>query len=505
MKRKVVYILYWFYLVVMWGVVLCLSLELGFRLILWGANYVYRPLFELQTRKVYGMAPADERGSRLGRKVYDSADWLFSSADKAQVSRDNIDCKEEYLLTLDGIVKAEFETGGQIIYIKGDPILRNYLKSVFQGRRMGYYSPEWDEVITSVKTRVGLPISKRLRFESQFVHYYEVNVEAHSNVITLVAKEVRDNYPYSLCGERSNSDPNSTWLVPFYAYKTNCRPENGIAQYNNYGFRDDDVVVPKPEGVIRIVCVGGSTTEEGNTNSTTYPNIMEKKLRDYFHTDKIDVINAGICGIRSSGEMRRIWDYLELQPDLLLYYNAVNDICYAYFPEWLTLPNHFRKWLKNSSLLNYVFNEKHLPSDDYIIEYFYENIFTHLGAMHCACKSKGVDMAVCSFAYPTLKWYEIVGRLYYDFNLRNVWLAEVRDEALITFRTYVKVIDIYNKELRKFCEEEGIIYIPVAEEFKAGMNHFFDVCHMTPLGLDVKTDIIGSYVARWLESKGLKR
>lgn len=231
---------------------------------------------------------------------------------------------------------------------------------------------------------------------------------------------------------------------------------------------------------------------------------MERKLRYYFHTVKIDVINAGICGIRSSDEVRRIWDYLNLQPDLIVYYNAINDICYCYLPEWLKLPNPYRKYLKISALLNYILNEKNLPPEEYIANYFEENILTHLRAMHCACKSKGVDMAICSFAYPTLKWYELIPMLYCDFNVRNVWTWQIKDSPTIRFNTIAKIIDIYNRQLKKFCEREGIIYIPVAEEFKAGMNHFLDICHTTPLGLDVKTDIIGSYVSLWLKNKGLK-
>ncbi len=49
------------------------------------------------------------------------------------------------------------------------------------------------------------------------------------------------------------------------------------------------------------------------------------------------------------------------------------------------------------------------------------------------------------------------------------------------------------------CEREGILYIPVGEEFNAQLDHFSDVCHMTSLGLGLKTDIIGTHIARWME------
>ncbi len=106
-------------------------------------------------------------------------------------------------------------------------------------------------------------------------------------------------------------------------------------------------------------------------------------------------------------------------------------------------------------------------------------------------------MAICSFAYPKLKWYKLVTRPYYDFNMRNFWVS-LSDE-MITFATYKKIIQIYNNELKNFCERENILYIPVAED-----DHFTDICHMTPIGIDLKTNIIGSYIAKWMKKNGWK-
>ncbi|MCX8064917.1 MAG: SGNH/GDSL hydrolase family protein [Candidatus Hydrogenedentes bacterium] len=499
-KNKIFWCFYLLLLLPIWSLMLGLAAELSYRLLLRGATFLYQPLFEYQTRKVYGMAPPDERGSNNLKNFANSsnANWVFPN----YTSSSNASCKEEFNLALEGIVEALFDKEGRLLRIRGDPILRNHLVNLFHDKEPNFSSTEWREIVRVVTNKEDLPFIIRVRYDYFYAHHYDIKVEESYNGLILTAKEIKDNYPFSLQSSNPAVGADSPWLVPFYAYKTNWKIEGTIAQYNNFGFRDDDIIVPKPEGVVRIVCIGGSTTEEGNSNYATYPNIMERKLKGYFNTDKIDVVNAGICGIRSFGELRRIWDYLALQPDLILYYNAVNDICYHYIPQWVKMPNPYKKWLASSALLNFIFNAKNLPSEEYIANYFRENIFTHLGAMNCACKSKGAEMAVCSFAYPTLKWYELVAKLYCDFNIRNVWIST---ENPITFRTYTKVIDIYNSELRKFCEEENILYIPVAEEFKASMDHFFDICHMTPLGLDVKTDIIGSYVARWLEKRGLKR
>ncbi len=114
----------------------------------------------------------------------------------------------------------------------------------------------------------------------------------HQEGLVLKAREIREGYPLSLITPFTPGKEESTWLVPFFAYKPN------VDRYNNLGFRDDDIITPKPEGVFRIVCVGGSTTEEGISNDTTYPNLMEQKLKKHFKTEKIDVINAGVVGQR---------------------------------------------------------------------------------------------------------------------------------------------------------------------------------------------------------------
>lgn len=340
-----------------------------------------------------------------------------------------------------------------------------------------------------------------MKYEGFYIHYYQVQISQQPDRLILTAKEIRENYPLSLKTPNNPVTEDSPWLVPFFAYKPDWKKTDNIAQYNNFGFRDDDIAIPKPEELLRIICIGGSTTEEGNSNDMTYPNIMEQKLKKYFQTERIDVINAGICGFRSFGEVRRINDFLNLQPNMLVYYNAINDICYHDIPYWLKLHNSYKKIIIHSSLLTRILNRWLLPSDEYIADYFQKTILRNLGAINCACKKQNVQMAICSFAYPKIKWYEFVTRLYYDFNILNVWVS--LENVMITFDTYVKVIQIYNRELKKFCEKENILYIPVAEEFNAGADHFFDICHMTPIGLDVKTNIIGSHIAEWIQSKGL--
>ncbi len=504
--KKILKTIYILFIVLLWTLVFCLSIEVATRILLTTANYLYRPLFEHQNAKVYQMVKLSEdlkkptKTEKTDPQKNTPTSPYYPNSNQ-RVLNNNIPCDKNYELTLQGIAEIHFDKKGNITESYGDPIIEQYIYKLVNGFPTDYYDPAWNTVIEKIKNPSPPFFSGTLKYEKHYLYHYHIEILPKSEGVVLFAKEIRDGYPLSLQTPGIPENEDSPWSVIYFSYKTNWKKQGSIAQYNNFGFRDDDIILPKPDRVFRIICIGGSTTEEGNSNDLSYPNIMEKKLQKYFQTQNIEVINAGICGIRSFGEVRRINDFLQLQPDLLVYYNAINDICYYDIPFWIKLPNPYLKIIPHSAFLTQIFNRKLLPSDEYIAEYFQKTILRNLGSIHCACKKQNILMAICSFAYPKIKWYEFIERLYYDFNLRNVWLTPL--PMLINFATYQKVIQIYNRELKKLCEQENILYIPVAEEFNAGADHFFDVCHMTLLGMDPKTDIIGSHLAHWIETHNL--
>jgi hypothetical protein len=48
------------------------------------------------------------------------------------------------------------------------------------------------------------------------------------------------------------------------------------------GYRMREIALPKPAGLVRVVCIGGSTTVAGRTNDETYPALPERKLQARF-------------------------------------------------------------------------------------------------------------------------------------------------------------------------------------------------------------------------------
>ncbi|MBK7874476.1 MAG: SGNH/GDSL hydrolase family protein [Planctomycetes bacterium] len=118
---------------------------------------------------------------------------------------------------------------------------------------------------------------------------------------------------------------------PHLVYALNERfvSADGKNRHNGHGTRGPDFVVPKPAGVVRIVCIGGSTTYETGVkdDAETYPAKMGELLRTRHGRADVEVINAGVPGYTSFESLILLaLRALEWQPDYVLYYDNTNDV-----------------------------------------------------------------------------------------------------------------------------------------------------------------------------------
>ena len=143
------------------------------------------------------------------------------------------------------------------------------------------------------------------------------------------SREQKIMYLYSLAEIRalqSNLIP-----VPYISYV----PDPAYPGHNSLGYRGPEIAIPKPPGTYRIVSMGGSTTySTGTTEEESYPAFLESILRDEYGYRNIEVINAGVSGYTSWEVLSSFaFRVLELEPDMLIYYGALNDLTVR---EWLS-------------------------------------------------------------------------------------------------------------------------------------------------------------------------
>lgn len=136
------------------------------------------------------------------------------------------------------------------------------------------------------------------------------------------SREQKIMYLYSL--EEIRALQGNIIPVPYISYV----PDPAYKGHNDLGYRGPEIPIPKPQGIYRIVSMGGSTTySTGTTVEESYPAFLESILRDEYGFHHVEVINAGVSGY-SSWEVLASFAFrvLELEPDMLIYYGALNDL-----------------------------------------------------------------------------------------------------------------------------------------------------------------------------------
>jgi lysophospholipase L1-like esterase len=106
--------------------------------------------------------------------------------------------------------------------------------------------------------------------------------------------------------------------------------KRGKNKHNSMGYRGDEIELPKPEGEFRIACLGGSTTYTGHVGNyrKSYPEQLEKELKKLGH-ENVNIINAGAGNWTSLESLINLqFRVLELDPDMIIIYHAINDIKY---------------------------------------------------------------------------------------------------------------------------------------------------------------------------------
>jgi lysophospholipase L1-like esterase len=146
-----------------------------------------------------------------------------------------------------------------------------------------------------------------------------------------------DGHPYLAYRERPNWDSR----LEDYA-----KPENFTqVHHNSLGFRGPETTWEKPAGVFRIVCVGGSSTY-GHTESsdaTTWPARLQAHLSSLRPDRKFEVINGGASGYSTFESLINLeLRLVDFQPDLVIYYEGINDMRCSLYPDPVNDNIHWR-------------------------------------------------------------------------------------------------------------------------------------------------------------------
>ena len=133
-------------------------------------------------------------------------------------------------------------------------------------------------------------------------------------------------------------------LVPKAGYE-NVNDQGKRVAHDGDGFRGAGLARPKPAGVFRVACLGGSSTygTGPSSNEATWPAVLERRLEEALPGREVEVLNAGVPTWTTTesliGLQGRVLPY---EPDLVLVYHGMNDASAALWPEPRPDGSHFR-------------------------------------------------------------------------------------------------------------------------------------------------------------------
>jgi len=174
------------------------------------------------------------------------------------------------------------------------------------------------------RRRRPLSRKKKLAFASVFL----VLSLGTAEIVTRVADAARG-------ANVASHDPARTMFRPDPFMQVVLRPGAELIdpeqtfKINRLGFRGPDFEGPKPAGTIRVICVGASTTfgHSAPSDATTWPRLLEGKLREALPGQTIQVINAGVPGYTTFHNLPNLaLRLLPLEPDVVVFYQGVNDL-----------------------------------------------------------------------------------------------------------------------------------------------------------------------------------
>jgi len=287
----------------------------------------------------------------------------------------------------------------------------------------------------------------------------------------------------------------------FWHHELNPGHSDYHGRINSKGTIGPEFDIPKPEGELRIICLGDSTTEGYGLldPDQTYPRHLERFLTKAVKLDgrynSVKVINAGIRNANSAFNLAYLaFRLIHFEPDVVIIKSSYNDQ-YAYqipgmkydythaFPQpyafdgtdnpyWIAARYSYFLKIAGAFLFK---NEVYSPWKNFRapfpgteearrgfegnrdkISVYSENI----RSMVLLCKGRGIRPYLLDLP-------------------ASIWTESYRHLTQIVMKDFTEIIAAFEDELEKIAREENVVFIRTGPFEK---NDFLDDCHLTPSG-----------------------
>jgi lysophospholipase L1-like esterase len=261
----------------------------------------------------------------------------------------------------------------------------------------------------------------------------------------------------------------------------------------------------KPPGTIRILAIGGSTTEQIYLDDhKTWTYLLEQKLKESLKKE-VEIINTGVSGLRAKHHLRTLSALTKYDIDVAIFLVGLNDW------NW-----HIKSALSpiNTAFLEAIrMDESFLWNVGKIISRLISSRRTNAldrvedGAFYASQNDslkrnikKRLDISTVSSQYrrELYRIFEVCDDKSilcifvdqpsaYDENItddlrRRLWMTPPYETYTLSLRNMAEIAKVYNSWLLKQPANDNIKFCPVSKYFAPTTEFFYDDCHFNEGG-----------------------
>jgi hypothetical protein len=294
---------------------------------------------------------------------------------------------------------------------------------------------------------------------------------------------LRNPNPFEATSVREAADK-SLWKVRWSEYQPGARLEMSVAgeryvvEINSQGFRTHEFSERKSPGVLRVVCIGGSTTVEDET----YPAILERRLLEMYPSHPLEVLNFGISGSYSDHWLQDPSKLFRYGPDVVVQYEAVNDII------WRALPRYAQDHPWKRRLYRGLLFERLFPIDPRELDPDLARVVENQVRLDQLCRLHRAAHLAGSFAAPDYDTALPEERAHLDVNLAD-WTADRGALRLTRYKDYGRIVARYDELFEQAVAMRHLEGVMVHRAL-SDPTLFVDICHMNRNGIARLADVI---------------
>ncbi len=246
----------------------------------------------------------------------------------------------------------------------------------------------------------------------------------------------------------------------------------------------------KPDNMLRIIAVGGSTTANENAFKLTgvdYSLALEKNLSETISGVAIEVLNAGGVGYSTAQSLINIeFRLIEYRPDIILLMHNINDCSVNFFGEKVT-SDYSNKYMKpyflNPALQGTLSFTGFLTQSRFLVR---------IGLLDVLVNKRG-DLNPDADYDAGIRFFRrniaSIAGICRENKIRLILLSQpysMKPHAFVSEKAFLA----YDQVIEEIAEEQEIEFLDMFSEFGHEDKYFVDEFHYSPEGIERFSDIL---------------